>query len=295
MVTTMSLALSYYHPRPQPQQQQQPQQHRKQYPQQQHHHLNHLSDTNIIVTPPSDHDSDVEAIKAAILDLTKHRANIAFLFRKLSLPGSRIVDYSIKCRSFADALLQPPVELKLSRWQAWKLVCQICGNISIHSDFDTATILFSDVMKYLELCQVGGLEAQLIPQILSEKLYLSNTVKGDRIRLLAQTPVLRQRVRQQQERRGAIGGSWEGPRAADSLTAQDVRNLLSTIDVDLTAHEAMFVCKAASATSLTTLTAASTSTATTAGGNHPGSGLVFSEDGCTLTKVVYYLGNLLTK
>jgi hypothetical protein len=242
---------------------------------------------------------------AMIAALQPHRVHMAVIFRRL-LGTTRPVDYSslpvapgtsIKCVDFAETMRQillplslVPADLSLHPY--WALACDM-AQVAHSSSPEIARISYVDVITFLdsandratsvashtktdEPSSKGTYKAAQLKGSLKRKLVESKYVLGDRLKLIALTPVLRVRLKNQLSR-GRMGHSWDGN--LEFLSVSDMIRLLLQIDLELTHEEGSFIA-----------------TATNRGvGDDPSKAGFTLEEGCKLAQVVLFLADLLTE
>lgn len=251
-----------------------------------------------------------ETRTALIAALQSYRIHLAVIFRRM-LGTARPVDYSsvpvaagtsIKCVECAVALRQilhplslTPAELSLRPY--WALACDM-AQVPHSTSPEIARISYADVIAFLDQendkatdvsiadqssvtdgpphASKGSYRAAQIKGSLKRKLVESKYVLGNRLKLIALTPILRVRLKNQLSR-GRMGHSWDGN--LEFLSVSDMVRLLLQIDLELTSDEGAYIA------------------AVTNGGDRddPSRGGFTLEAGCKLAQVVLFLADLLTE
>jgi hypothetical protein len=216
----------------------------------------------------------VETKVALVNELQSKVAFIALTFRQLiSESRLKIGDKIVTCDDFARALRTAPLSILTTPETAQHLTRDILKLLP-DCDTSKVPISYSDVTRYLEdnrykytvsgktsmsmkaahhtdsryLTQVQtdvGVETEgdstrqahrtmALERSILQKLAESDSIRRDRIRLLALTPLLRTRLRKQLNQ-GANGHSWDS--SMDRCTAQEMIKLFLTADVAFSVEE----------------------------------------------------------
>jgi hypothetical protein len=216
----------------------------------------------------------VETKVALVNELQSKVAFIALTFRQLiSESRLKIGDKIVTCDDFARALRTAPLSILTTPETAQHLTRDILKLLP-DCDTTKVPISYSDVTRYLEdnrykytvsgktsmsmkaahhtdsryLTQVQtdvGVETEgdstrqahrtmALERSILQKLAESDSIRRDRIRLLALTPLLRTRLRKQLNQ-GANGHSWDS--SMDRCTAQEMIKLFLTADVAFSVEE----------------------------------------------------------
>lgn len=173
---------------------------------------------------------DELAQRAMIQSILKNKVHLAFVFRTYGC-GSGIISGTDLCH----ALRQSPFDVTLSDAALWKFVCQIVSMDP--SDPPSSVFLrYNEVLNYLE-SEYGKLSPPLSATLQSSirhKLEQSRYIQGIPDRVLGHLQILRQRLRNIQQR-GTVT-SWEG--IPDMCSIREFIALLQSIDMNITAEEA---------------------------------------------------------
>jgi hypothetical protein len=216
----------------------------------------------------------VETKVALVNELQSKVAFIALTFRQLiSESRLKVGDKIVTCDDFARALRTAPLSILTTPETAQHLTRDILKLLP-DCDTSKVAISYSDVTRYLEenrykytvsgkasmsmrtahhtdsryLTQVQtdvGVETEgdstrqahrtmALERSILQKLAESDSIRRDRIRLLALTPLLRTRLRKQLNQ-GANGHSWDS--SMDRCTAQEMIKLFLTADVAFSVEE----------------------------------------------------------
>ena len=260
-------------------------------------------------------ESDFFRIESTLVNhMQKQLIILALAFRGLkSTSVNHSKEKLVKCDDFARCLLKAPVALKTSPANAWQLTCIMAG-IPVNSDPDTATIAYSDVTRYLgenqyfatadirtDACKAGtsktefvhidshhkGSEVQMdklqpncntdnLQNSIIRKLYESKEIRGDKIRLLALTPVLRIRLR-----KSLTAGEIE--HSSDICIVRELLMLFQSVDVMLSTDESKYL--------LDTATVKENSS----GSPKKRENTDFSLQGTVLSSVILFLAGLISQ
>jgi hypothetical protein len=215
---------------------------------------------------------DAEHMTQALNILIDQRPLLAYVFRKLSYPGCRLQEFSLSCRSLAAALIAPPLSLPLTLEQSWRLVCEMSRSDPVY-DYETGSILYADVLAYLDRCREESVSNMVLRQQIRQKLIVCPSICGDKLKLMALTPLLRQRIKQQRQRSGTSNrhNCGNGSTYEDFLNIHEVQSLFGTIELNLTQPEVQYLCVTAGAAEFS-----------------------YGEWGTTLVAAINWLCNLLT-
>jgi len=165
----------------------------------------------------------------------KHRAQIALLFRNTA---ASLNAEGVTCKRLCDELeryLQncrsgsPP----LSRAVVWRLVCDVAG-VAYDLDSESALVKFLEFTQFLD--RTGSLSSSKaanstrdhsqLDLSIKNKLCDCRNIKGQRLRLLSLSTILRQRMR-----------TLRGHDASDDCSAADTAKLLESVNLHLSADE----------------------------------------------------------
>jgi hypothetical protein len=178
----------------------------------------------------------------AINIMMKQRPVIAFLFKKL-LAVRPHQEVGVKCSTLAAALIEPPLSLPLSYEQSLRLCNDMAEDDPTWGHWE-GFIDYTEVSNYLDKCNKESVDAMLVHQQIRQKLMNCSQIEGDSVRLMALTPLLRQRYNQkkQQTRAGTRDkfSSWEP--IPDYINFMELQSLLASIGLNLTRNEAAVVC-----------------------------------------------------
>jgi len=171
----------------------------------------------------------------AIQLLNRHRAQLALIFRRL-LEASPSNKNCVLCKAFAEELSSKFDGPFSSPTFCWIVACDM-ANVAVTTDLHSAYISYDQVLKYLDQESPAVAQKSALNRSLKKKLVDSTCVQGDRLRLLSQMPILRQRLKGHFNRHGR--SSVEESVASCSI--RDITNILLTIDLSLTENEARMV------------------------------------------------------
>ena len=171
--------------------------------------------------------------------LYQHRAEIALLIRRIygSCSGGLIIrDFCHQLHAYLVnriAVVEHPLGWNI----VWRLVCDMAG-IGYNCCPDTSRIQFSSVTAFLdaELATLSHSSYSQHHQALKRKLFDCPNIRGERIRLLALTPSLRQRL-------GSLKGFIEGITYSSDLTVSvsECVVLVESVGLAISAAEARYV------------------------------------------------------
>ena len=178
---------------------------------------------------------DVRQRREVVAVCRKQRAQMALLFRNaaasLNTEGvtcKRVCEdlerYLQSCRAWS-----PP----LSRAVVWRLVCDVAG-VAYDLDSESACVQFLQLTQFLD--RMGTLPSSVsashardhsqVDLLIKNKLHDCRDIKGQRLRLLSLSTILRQRLR-----------TLRGHNAADDCSAADTAKLLESVNLHLSADE----------------------------------------------------------
>jgi hypothetical protein len=198
--------------------------------------------------------------------LQANRAALAFAFRRLVGSKGTSRDNAVRIRDLADALSLDPLNIHIESDAAWRLVCDM-ARVPYTSNQLCASVMFSDVMRYLDDQQTGGEpkhKDQLVLAFIKRKLHDSQYVSGDRLKLLALAPRFRIHKRRM--------SSTHSSDTSDFCSVHELQLLLETADISLSRDDAAFLCKESQV--------------------HSGE-TVFAEKGAEIGTVLLFLSHLL--
>lgn len=174
----------------------------------------------------------------------KQRPQMALLFRNAAVSSST---EGVTCKQLCDDLeryLQsrrvwnPP----LIRATVWKLVCDMAG-VAYDSDSESASTHFLQMTQYLDRAapppSKAASDARDHSQLdlsIKNKLFDCRDIKGQRLRLLSLSTILRQRLR-----------TMNGRDDADDCSAADAAKLLESVNLNFSAEELRRVMEQANA------------------------------------------------
>jgi hypothetical protein len=165
-----------------------------------------------------------------IQSLLKHKSHLAFTFRSCG-GGSGIISAADLCH----ALRQPPFQVALDDNALWQFVYRIA---SMDPSVPPASVFlrYSEVVNYLEaeLQRLFPSASSSLSSSLRQKLEQSRYVQGIPSRVVGHLQILRQRLRNLQQR-GAVT-SWEG--VPDMCSVREFVALLQSIDLEISLEEA---------------------------------------------------------
>jgi hypothetical protein len=168
-----------------------------------------------------------------IRSLLRNKAHLAFVFRSCGC-GSGIVSGADLCQ----ALRQIPFEITLDDISLWAFVCQIVS-MPPTSPPSSVFLRYNEVIDYLEseLRHLSPSTSTTLQTSLIQKLKSSRSIQGNPERVLGHLQILRQRLKNIQQRGAAT--SWEG--VPDMCSIREFLSLLQTIDLPLSLEEAELV------------------------------------------------------
>jgi hypothetical protein len=166
----------------------------------------------------------------ALQTLLKHKAQLAFTFRSCG-GGSGIISAADLCQ----ALRQPPFQLCLDHPTLWQLVYRMAGMEPLVPPA-SVFLRYEEVVIYLEteLRRLSPSASASLTLSLRQKLEQSRYILGIPSRVVGHLQILRQRLRNLQQRGAAT--SWEG--VPDLCSVREFVALLQSIDLEISLEEA---------------------------------------------------------
>ena len=165
-----------------------------------------------------------------IQSLLKHKAHLAFTFRSCG-GGSGI----ISAVDLYNALRQPPFQISLDDKTLWQFVYLVA---SMDTSVPPASVFlrYGEVVNYLEeeLRRLTPTASMSLNSSLRQKLQQSRYIQGIPSRVVGHLQILRQRLRNIQQRGSAT--SWEG--VPDLCSVREFVTLLQSIDLQISLEEA---------------------------------------------------------
>ena len=186
-----------------------------------------------------------QMIEEVIDALQEKRAALALLFRKLG-SSSGLVPLQEFANSLSSIIGGKLGSLIIATTGlAWKISCSMLG-ASYLDDSTNLNIHYNDITAFLNKIaneKSSGDQGPKMIRSLKDKCTASQSLRGEKLRLLTLTPQLRQRLRQRflQGRQRSLSQGTSG--VQDHMSIFDLIDVFSVVDVHFTQPEAKFVCQ----------------------------------------------------